>query len=109
MTISKGKYKEILDDLCHKDCPADKDCILKEFLINAHISPRLIIQIKCVQTYKDEMNKDIPPHMQMGWNKALMRWVTMGYAKQFAEVYEEGKTYTEIYEKLVKKNKKGMK
>jgi len=109
MTVSKKRYRSILDDLCHADCPSDKDCILKEFLIHAHISPRLIIQIRCVQRYKDESNKDMPAHMQKDWNKALMRWVAMGYAKQFAEVYEEGKTYSEIYEQLMKKNKQGMK
>ena len=98
-----------MDDLCHKDCPSDKDCILKEFLIHAHISPRLVIQIRCVQTYKDEINKNAPPHMQIDWNEALMRWVTMGYAAQFADVYEEGKKYSLIYQEIMRKNQQEMK
>ena len=97
--MNKRQYKELLNDICDEDCPSDHECILKEFLISAHPSPRLLVQLKCVDRYKKLCeNLDCK---EMSWAEAMDLWVKNNRAKKFAEVYTEDKKYLDIYKEVM--------
>lgn len=95
---SQKEYKELLEDICSEYCKPGHYCILKEFLVASHTSPRLLTQLKCVDKFKfeesDKAKKDV------GWAKAMERWVEEGWAKKFADAYEEGVSFSVIYKKV---------
>ena len=103
--LNKEEYKELLEDLCREYCRPNQYCILKEFLVSLHPSPRLLLQLKCLERYKwslgEEAKKDV------GWKKATEEWVDMGYAKKFAEIYDEEEDsedikFAALYKKIMK-------
>jgi len=97
--VKKQQYKELLNDICSEDCPSDHTCILKEFLVSAHPSPRLLVQLKCVDRYKKLCeNLDCT---EMSWAEAMDLWVKNGRARKFAEVYDENKKYLDIYKEVM--------
>ena len=97
--MNKKQYKDLLGDICDEDCPSDHGCILKEFLISAHPSPRLLVQLKCMDRYKKLCeNLDCKP---MTWADAMEKWVENGRAKRFGEVYDENKKYLDIYREVM--------
>ena len=89
--------RKILDEICGDYC-RENYCILKEILINQSISDRNLIQIKCVEKYKYEISnfekKDI------GWNEAFRKWTEAGLAKKFAEVYQDGISFPELWTRI---------
>jgi hypothetical protein len=91
--LSKNQYSDMLDDICAEDCPSGKYCILKMFLLSAHPDPRILIQMKCVEKHKDA---------EMSWGEAWTSWIEGGYSEKFAEVYDEGLSYTKIYKEIMK-------
>jgi hypothetical protein len=92
--MNKKQYKEFLDDICD-----GHDCILKEFIISAHPSPRLLMQLKCVERYKKlKENVDC---VELTMSEAMTEWVTTGKAKIFADVYNENKKYLDIYKEVM--------
>lgn len=94
------QYKELLNDICAEDCPSDHECILKEFLVSAHPSPRLLVQLRCVQRYKKLVeNLDCK---EMTWAEAMDLWIENKRAEKFAKVYDENKKYMEIYKLVMK-------
>ena len=102
--MNKKQYKDMLDDVCSDTCPKTKGCILKEFLVSSHASPRMLVQLKCVERYKRRLAKELNVKPKnITWNKALDKWAERGYAKTFAIVYEEGLQYRTIYNKIVPK------
>jgi len=98
--LSKKQYENLLDDLCSEYCPLGKHCILKLFLTSSHPDPRLLIQLKCVEKYKYELNKY--DEKEITWEEAWMKWSENGYAKKFADVYNEEWTHNQIYKEVMK-------
>ena len=104
--MNKRQYKDMLDDVCSDICPKTKDCILKDFLVSAHASPRMLVQLKCVDRYKRRIARNAGRAVEdIAWNEALDSWYEHGHAKEFAEIYEEGVQYRTIYNKIFKKKK----
>lgn len=97
MSLSRKAYKKMLDELCTEYCNRDY-CILKEFLIESHPQPRTLLQMKCLEKFKYLINKDKVE--EIGWGEAVMKWVADGYAEGFAKVYDDDKTFTEIWKEL---------
>jgi hypothetical protein len=95
---SKKQYRELLEDISCEYCNQEY-CILKEFLVESHPSPRLLVQMKCVEKFKFERNKD--SEEDMGWSEAMTLWAEEGYAKKFAKHYEEGVTFRKIYKQVM--------
>ena len=100
--LNKKEYRVMLNDICSDNCSESNDCVLKEFLVSAHNDPRLLMQMKCVEKFKEiiaqekeEKKKDIE------WSDAMGEWIKRGYAKKFAEVYEEGGKYISIYKMIM--------
>lgn len=98
--MDKKHYSDLLGDICDEDCPSDHVCILKQFLISSHPSPRLLIQLKCVDRYKRLCEK--LEHIEMTWAEAMERWVKNGRSAKFAQVYDEDKKYLDIYKEVMK-------
>ena len=83
----KKQYKAFLDDICHEYCKPDHYCILKEFLISSHPSPRLLMQFECISKKKYEWGKEFDRKVE--WSEAMDLWVEKGYAKKFGDMYDE--------------------
>ena len=96
--LDKREYRELLEDVCSEYCEPKRYCILKEFLVSSHTSPRLLMQLKCVDKLKFEESKKTGK--DIGWTEALKIWVDDGYAKKFAEVYEENIKFSVLYKKI---------
>ena len=96
--LNKTQYRNMLDDLCSDYCEEHHYCILKEFLVSSHPSPRLLIQMKCIDKFKYELGKE--EDRKIDWAEALNEWVDRGYAEKFADNYEEGKNFRTIYKEV---------
>ncbi|GAG05298.1 unnamed protein product [marine sediment metagenome] len=101
-SLNKREYREMLDDICDEYCSEENDCVLKEFLVSAHPSPRLLMQMKCVERFRKNIAKEQnKKHKEIEWSEAMAEWVLRGYAKKFADVYKEGEKYIATYKKVV--------
>jgi hypothetical protein len=98
MGWNKEAYRELLEDVCSDYCEKGHYCILKEFLVNSHPSPRLLMQLRAIDKYKLEKSKELDK--DIGWDGALQFWLEEGYAKKFGEVYEEGIRFSTLYKKI---------
>lgn len=94
-----NKYKEILEDICQEEECTNKNCILKDILINLHTSPRLLMQLRCVGRFK-KLQENIRCK-EMSWAEVMTIWVETGKAERFSEVYAENKKYLEIYKDVM--------
>ena len=101
--LDTKEYKNMLNDICSDYC-SEENCILKEFLISAHTSPRLLMQMKCVEKFKKVIatknNKNIK---DITWGEAMTVWIDEGYAKKFASLYSEQCKFRDIYKKTMLK------
>ncbi|TRZ79947.1 hypothetical protein D4R86_05170 [bacterium] len=98
--LTQKKYGEMLDDICSEYCPKGKHCVLKLFMLSSHTSPRILIQMKCVEKYKYEINKSKTE--EISWKEAWISWIENGYSEKFAEIYDDGVSYTKIYKEIMK-------
>lgn len=97
--LNKKQYREMLNDICSEYCDPGHYCILKEFLISSHPSPRLLMQMKCIDKFKYE--RGVKENRNVEWTEAMELWVEENYAQKFAEVYEEGKKINQIYRETI--------
>jgi len=76
-------------------------CILKELVMRTPgLSERLLIQSDCVNRFKYE--EGLRTDKDVGWSGALELWVERGYAKAFADLYDEDADPAELYAKIIK-------
>ena len=93
--LNKKEYRDMITDICEEECCSeDRECILKEFLVELHPSPRLLLQMKCVRKFKKTINEE-------DWSEAMLKWIDKGYAEKFADAYKEGIKFSEIYKKIM--------
>jgi hypothetical protein len=97
--MTKQQFSNMLYQLCEDcDCHTNKPyCTLIEFLTNSHNSPRLLLQMKCVEKFKFERHQDIP------LSEAFMIWAEEGYAQTFSDVYIEDMKFKDLYKKIIDK------
>ena len=102
MNVSnKQEYRDLLDDLCQEYCEKGHYCILREFLVSAHTSPRILTQLKCVEKMKFEKSK--AAEKDIGWADAMELWVSEGHAAKFAELYSDDIKFAALYKKIMAK------
>lgn len=100
--LNKKQYKVMLDDLCLDQCSPEKHCILKDFLISAHTSPRMLMQLKCVDKYKSVLAKEKNVDADsIDWNEALEAWSERGLAFKFNDIYDEECLFRDLYNELI--------
>lgn len=90
------KIEEVVRPYCNSEW-----CILKEMLVCSHSDARYFVQLKCIEHLKFELSEKIG--YDVGWEASHLEWVANGYARLFAEYYDEDLTAEHIYEKLIKK------
>ena len=66
-----------------------------EFITSAHDSPRMIMQMKCVEKFRYERHQDL------GWSDAFHAWVDEGYAKTFGDLYSEEIRFRSLYKNVI--------
>lgn len=98
---SVKKVAMILDQICEDYCAPGKHCILKQMVLSNHTLPRLLNQLKCLERYKYDINKD--KKEEISWNDAGISWVESGCAKAFAEEYDEDVRFDVIYKRVIAK------
>jgi len=96
--VDKVEYRRLLEEIGEDYCEKGHYCIFKEFLIEAHPSRRLLVQLKNCDQAKFLWSKDAGK--DVGWDETLKRWISEGHAKKFAEVYKDELSAKEIF-KLV--------
>jgi len=101
---SKQQYREWLDELVSEYCPPKKYCLLKEFLVSSHPDPRMLMQLKCLEKYKYEISKIADK--EIDWPEAIESWVEKGFAKKFAEFYDNNDeiAFRDLYKKIMNGN-----
>jgi hypothetical protein len=95
-SIRKVLYSITKDCHCKDSC--DPYCVLIELLLSMGKDARFLIQTKCVEKYKYELGKEVD--RKVDWNEALSRWINDGYAKKFAQEFNEDLSFEEIYSKI---------
>ena len=79
---------------CREYCP------VKEYILGQPIDDRTLEQLKCVEKFKWDVNKERKE--DMGWDAAWRLWVSMGYHNVFREVYKDGMKNGELYSAITK-------
>ena len=103
---NKKAYKKMLDDICSDDCPSEKTCILKEFLISSHPSPKLLMQLKCVDKFKKIIATEKGINIkEVLWNEAFEIWAERGMATKFSLTYDEDCCLKDTWKKLMSDQK----
>jgi len=96
--MKQKDYKEFLYEICG-DCDChntnNRYCTLIEFITEANNSPRLLMQMKCVEKFKYEK------HADMTWNDAFNLWTDEGYAVAFGELYNEEIKFRSLYKNVI--------
>jgi hypothetical protein len=91
--------RKLLREICD-GCDPGRYCTLKEILLHdAKYSDRLVLQMKAVEKWKYE--ESVRQRREVDWQEAWELWVTVGLANRFAEVYTEGMTFHDLYDKLI--------
>ena len=79
---SKKEYFNFLNNLCQENCH-DNDCILKSFLARMQPDVRMLVQLKCLQSFAREQKKDLSRE------DLMKKWVDEGMAEEFSKVYKK--------------------
>lgn len=98
--VDKAEYRRLLDEVGEDYCEHGRYCIFKEFLIEAHPSRRLLVQLKCVDKFKFERSKRADK--DIGWTQAFKEWLEEGFAKTFCEAYSDERHFREIYQMTIR-------
>ena len=96
MLHDKKKLAKKIEEIC--DCDNSDYCLLKEIILCSHNDPRFLIQLKCIEKYKYEQSES--EDQDIGWEEAHMRWVSEGYAKKFADIYQDDLSFKQIWKLL---------
>ncbi len=96
--LNKDNYKQFIEEILCDYCESGKYCILKEFVISAHPSPKLLMQLKCIDKFKYEKSKENGE--DIGWNKSIELWASEGYAKKFSDFYTDTIKFDPLYKKI---------
>ena len=96
----KAEYARLLDEIGEDYCPHGTYCLFKIFLIAAHPSRRLLVQLKCCDRAKFEWSEQAK--RDIGWDETLRKWVADGHAKMFSEAYSDLKSTKDIYRAIMK-------
>ena len=98
--MNEKKFSEICDELS-KECGCHGGyCFFKHLVEHQHPQIRLLVQCKFLEKQKWMWSEE--KHEDIGWAGAWMKWVEDGFAKTFAEVYNEDDSISSLYGKMLK-------
>jgi len=100
--MKKEEFTEFLYEICADcDCHGPKPyCTLVEFIVTGHKSPRMLMQMKCVEKFRKENHPDV------SWGDAFAIWSDEGYAESYDELYSEDLRFRSLYRKITERKKK---
>ena len=99
--LNKKEYGKLLDQLCPEEC-LNKECFFKDVLATIHPSPRLLVQLKCINRFKKQLAKENGvTECKIDSTSTVYEWIERGYAEKFAESYDENKTFIQIYKETI--------
>jgi hypothetical protein len=81
MRLNNDEYDQVMDEMLSDMCPGNK-CILKILVSRLHPDPRLLLQINCIDRFRET-------HQKKDWDEAIATWISDGYAESFAIAYSE--------------------
>jgi len=89
--------REILADLA-RDCPCQSEgwCFLRELIPYITIDDRMAEQLRLMYDYKFIQSQK--EGADIGKERAFREFADLGYAKKFAEVYQDGLKHDELFE-----------
>ena len=88
--------KAIKDLRSECSCEKEKYCPLEALLDS--MNDRILEQHKMVEYYRFRLGEQGEPNLP--WNDVYMRWVELGYAKKFADIYSPDKTYRQMRKEM---------
>jgi hypothetical protein len=98
--ISQKRFQKVIDEISEESCECRHGfCFFREFVKSCHPDIRVLIQLECIFKFKYEESER--QKCDIGNEKAMMIWVESGLAKQFAEVYNEDSSFSEVYKKTI--------
>lgn len=93
--FNEKRFHEVVTEIA-QDCSCNGGyCFFRELITHQHPDLRMLIQVECLEKFKyvisEKHQKDVGRHV------AGQMWVDYGFAKKFAEVYNEDLTVREIF------------
>jgi hypothetical protein len=95
------KNLKLLNEICEvQPCHKGEDyCLLKEIIKHdAKYNDRLIMQIALIDKFKYERSEKTGK--DIGWEKAFNLFVDEGFAKKFADLWNEDETINSLWKKM---------
>lgn len=83
---NKSALCKMVEKVCCDKCKGEY-CLLKQIIICSHDDARWLSQLKVLEIFK-WIESEKEKH-DIGIDEAYLRFVSLGYAKKFAEVYSE--------------------
>ena len=84
MTCSKKRYIELIEEL---DENIHGYSFFKWYLLHCKPDPRILIQFKCFELFKWELNEDTEDEIAI--EDVIIKWSEDGYAKAFEKAYKQ--------------------
>ncbi len=98
-TISEEKFLKLVNEVSKESCDChDGFCIFRTIIEHQHFDIRTLVQLQCILKFRYE---ESARHNYNIGKLAEMKWFESGLAEEFANVYSEELTFTEIYDRTV--------
>lgn len=95
--MGECQYKKVLEEISPHECQG-RYCFYKIFFGLVKFDQRALAQIKCMEMYKWEINRQYPE--DIGWDRVVETWIKEGWAQKYADIYSDELTVHEIYCKM---------
>jgi len=82
------KSKIVLEEICKEDGCTKQNCFLKFMVLHNPLSDRQFMQMKILDKFKYEWSEELG--YDIGFDGAMEKWVTDGYAKKYADEWNKG-------------------
>lgn len=98
----KKILRNALEEICCNECK-NTWCLLKEIIYSSHDDhyARFLKQIKCIEILK--LVESEKAKQDIGWEETWLIWIEQGFAKKFADLYNENKDAIQLYYEVIKK------
>ena len=97
--MNEKKFTEICKEIAGEcDCHGGY-CFFKHMVEHQHPQIRTLVQCKILEKQKWIWSQE--QHDDIGWNGAWMKWAEEGYAKTFADLYNEDDSISTLHKKIL--------
>lgn len=100
--FNEKRFHAVISEIAEECSCSNGYCFFRKLIETMHPDIRMLVQMKCIEKFKYEESER--QRDNIGWHRAGMQWVDDGFAKRFADVYDEELTVREIYKRTIKKD-----